>query len=505
MNWLEAFWKKLTAPPPSAARKTYTSSSTPMPAAGETPPGSPGQTPITGIKTKWNYDPGDEHNPAANFTPRAHQALALASKEAERFHHNFIGTEHLLLGLMKLGQGVAVNVLMKMGLDPEIVRAEVEKQVGTGPDQKIIGNIPYTPRVRKVLALAAKEAKALNHTYVGTEHLLLGLLREGDGVAARVLQNLGIDTEKARQAILKELDPNFGGSSALRELAETSASTASQAALDRSELPRDRFTPRVRRTFTLALEEAEQRKQAFVETEHVLLGLLRMGQGVAAHVLIKIGVNAEIVADRIEDGPAPGAHTNEPPLFSPLVKEVLVFAAEEARTLEHTYIGTEHILLGLLRQPHGGASRILKELYVDPAALRKQVLLAFEVKKVEPAAAQTGDKAVPPSEKDTEMYAKKTSPEQNLGSASASVPLRPAREAVDIGKRYDVYCVEHEKIVIHRNVGFKATQSLLPRSEEDRAADFVELEQADGQCVFVSKSSIIRFCAPGVKPEIENL
>ncbi len=144
-----------------------------------------------------------------NFTPRAQQVLALARKEADRFNHNFVGTEHLLLGLIKLGQGVAVNVLQKMGLDLETVRMEVEKQVGTGPDQKMMGNIPYTPRVKKVLALASKEAKALNHTYVGTEHILLGLLREGDGVAARVLKNLDVDIEQTRQEILKELDPNF--------------------------------------------------------------------------------------------------------------------------------------------------------------------------------------------------------------------------------------------------------------------------------------------------------
>ena len=145
----------------------------------------------------------------SNFTPRAQQVLAMARKEADRFNHNFVGTEHLFLGLIKLGQGVAVNVLQKMGLDLETVRMEVEKQVGTGPDQKMIGNIPYTPRVKKVLALASKEAKALNHTYVGTEHILLGLLREGDGVAARVLKNLDVDIEQTRQEILKELDPNF--------------------------------------------------------------------------------------------------------------------------------------------------------------------------------------------------------------------------------------------------------------------------------------------------------
>lgn len=147
----------------------------------------------------------------SNFTPRAQQVLALARKEADRFNHNFVGTEHLLLGLIKLGQGVAVNVLQKMGLDLETVRLEVEKQVGTGPDQKQAGNIPYTPRVKKVLNLASKEAKALAHTYVGTEHVLLGLLREGEGVAARVLKNLDVDIEQTRQEILRELDPNFIG------------------------------------------------------------------------------------------------------------------------------------------------------------------------------------------------------------------------------------------------------------------------------------------------------
>lgn len=149
--------------------------------------------------------------PMNNFTPRAQQVLALARKEADRFHHNYVGTEHLLLGLINLGQGVAVNVLQKMGLDLDTVRNAVEKQVGKGPAAKPSGNISYTPRVKKVLALAGKEAKALNHSYVGTEHILLGLLREGDGVAARVLKSLDVDIERCRDEILSELDPNFAG------------------------------------------------------------------------------------------------------------------------------------------------------------------------------------------------------------------------------------------------------------------------------------------------------
>lgn len=148
--------------------------------------------------------------PLNNFTPRSQQVLALARKEAARFHHNYVGTEHLLLGLIKLGQGVAVNVLQKMGLDLETVRRAVEKQVGSGVETHISAvNIPFTPRVKKVLNLAAKEARALNHSYIGTEHILLGLLREGEGVAARVLKSLDVDIGRCRNEILAELDPNF--------------------------------------------------------------------------------------------------------------------------------------------------------------------------------------------------------------------------------------------------------------------------------------------------------
>ncbi len=145
-----------------------------------------------------------------SFTPRAQQVLVLARKEADRLNHHFVGTEHLLLGLISLGQGVAVNVLLKLGLDLESVRAAVRKEVGVAPDQKIIGNVPFTPRVKKVLALAAKEAKALHHTYIGTEHILLGLLQEDEGLAARALKTFGVNPETTRQEILKELDPNFG-------------------------------------------------------------------------------------------------------------------------------------------------------------------------------------------------------------------------------------------------------------------------------------------------------
>jgi len=144
-----------------------------------------------------------------NFTPRVQQVLQLARKEAERFNHQYVGTEHLLLGLIALGEGEAVNVLQKMGVDLETLRLEVEKAVGQGQDTQTIGSLPMTPRAKKVLALAAAEAGELNHQYVGTEHILLGLLREDEGVAARVLKNLNVDLNRTRVEVLKSLDPDY--------------------------------------------------------------------------------------------------------------------------------------------------------------------------------------------------------------------------------------------------------------------------------------------------------
>ncbi len=286
MNWFKSLWKRLTARPPGVPQESF----------------------------------GAEH--IGTLTPRAQQVLMLARKEADKLNHNFVGTEHLLLGLIKLGQGVAVNVLGKMGLDFETVRTEVKKQVGTGPDQESSGNVPYTPRVKKVLALATKEARALNHTYVGTEHILLGLLVEGDGVAGRVLKNLGLDIVKTRQEILKELDPNF--------LPAADATGASPSTTS----------------------------------------------------------------------PAPSKSTAPLRVVSP--------------------------------QPQG--------------------------------------------------------------------------EAVDLSKRYDVQCTDWSQgVAVYRNVRFKGIKHLFPKSQYDALSGYLELEQGDGQTIFVSRSSIIRFCEHGVTPDPESV
>lgn len=140
------------------------------------------------------------------FTNRAKQVIKLAKKEAQRLNHNYLGTEHVLLGLLKLGQGVAVNVLRNLNIDFETVRGEVEKLVGFGPEIQVYGDPALTGKVKKVFEYANEEAANLNHNYVGTEHLLLGLLRQTDGVAAQVLENLNVNLKEVRKEVLKELE-----------------------------------------------------------------------------------------------------------------------------------------------------------------------------------------------------------------------------------------------------------------------------------------------------------
>ncbi len=139
------------------------------------------------------------------FTERARKVIILAKEEARRFNHDYIGTEHVLLGLVREGEGVAAAVLQNMGTSLDIIRLEVEKLVHPGPTTQILGDIPFTPRAKKVLEIAAEEARSLGHNYIGTEHILLGLIREGEGVASQVLLNLNLDLDLVRNQVMSFL------------------------------------------------------------------------------------------------------------------------------------------------------------------------------------------------------------------------------------------------------------------------------------------------------------
>lgn len=174
------------------------------------------------------------------FTDRARKVMQLANQEAQRFNHEYIGTEHILLGLVKEGSGVAANVLKNLDVDLRKIRLEVEKIVQSGPDMVTMGKLPQTPRAKKVIEYAIEEARNLNHNYVGTEHLLLGLLREQEGVAAQVLMNLGLKLEDVREEVLNLLGHNMesgestggGGGGGGNERTSNKASKSKTPALD---------------------------------------------------------------------------------------------------------------------------------------------------------------------------------------------------------------------------------------------------------------------------------
>lgn len=179
------------------------------------------------------------------FTNRAKQVIKLAKKEAQRLNHNYLGTEHVLLGLLKLGQGIAVNVLRNLNIDYETVLGEVERLVGFGPEIQVYGDPALTGKVKKVFEFSNEEASSLNHNYVGTEHLLLALLRQTDGVAAQILENLNINLKEVRKEVLKELEtfnlqlPPMGisSSSSAPRSSEKSSGTSSSSMSSTDKMP----------------------------------------------------------------------------------------------------------------------------------------------------------------------------------------------------------------------------------------------------------------------------
>ena len=173
------------------------------------------------------------------FTERARKVIILAKEEARRFNHDYIGTEHILLGLIREGEGVAASVLEKMGLSLENIRLEIEKLVQPGPATQIIGDIPFTPRAKKALELAAEEARSLGHNYIGTEHILLGLIREGEGIASQVLLNLGLDLNRVRNEVLELLGSTLPGFGPAGQQAKTKTPALDAFGRDLTELAKE--------------------------------------------------------------------------------------------------------------------------------------------------------------------------------------------------------------------------------------------------------------------------
>jgi ATP-dependent Clp protease ATP-binding subunit ClpA len=357
------------------------------------------------------------------FTERARKVLSLAQEEAQRFQHNYIGTEHLLLGLVREGEGVAAKVLSNLGVELNKVRSSVEFIIGRG-DQIVLGEIGLTPRAKKVIELAVDEARRLNHHYIGTEHLLLGLVREGEGIAAGVLQSLGVSLEKVRTQTIQVLgltdvankmqEPRAGSIPQLMlELLKEaqnvlkSVMKEKEQALQQKEYehaaelgkrekklrdsisklekfwhlqPRftqehymqseieiveddslDIFTVQLLRVLSRSQEEAQYFKHNYIGTEHLLLALIQESNGVAAKVLGSLEIDTNEVRETIEGIIDSGDRMLSDEIgFTPRAKRVIELAKVKARSMNHHYVGIEHLLLGLVLEGEGIAAGVLE-------------------------------------------------------------------------------------------------------------------------------------------------
>ena len=309
------------------------------------------------------------------FTERARRIILLGQEEAGKMGSGHVGTEHLLIGLVREEGGTAARILQAMGVTLAAVRREVEAEVQPSADP-VSSEPKLTPKAKRVLELAADEARRMRHNYIGTEHLLLGLLREKNGIAATVLRRLGLNLEKARSQVLVYLGPDAPGQTpvppAERGL-EKSKEADSEEAL--SGIRWQRFTERARRIILLGQEEAGKMSSRHVGTEHLLLGLVRENEGVAAQILQSMGVTLGAVRREIEAEIQPSTDpVSAEPILTPKARRVLELAADEARRMGHNYIGTEHLLLALLREKDGLAATVLRRLGLDLEKTRHQVM-----------------------------------------------------------------------------------------------------------------------------------
>jgi ATP-dependent Clp protease ATP-binding subunit ClpA len=301
------------------------------------------------------------------FTERARKVLSLAQEEAQRFNHNYIGTEHLLLGLVREGDGVAAKVLTDLGVELNQVRNAVEHIIGRG-DRIVLGEVGLTPRAKKVVELAVDEARRLNHHYIGTEHLLLGLIREGEGIAAGVLESLGANLEKVRRTTIEVLSQAGPGFASRRE--EASFSGESRPRPDFG-----RFTERARLAIRTAIVEAREREQAEVNTGHMLLALIQEDESLAALALQQCGVNLGAAQREVEQNIGARKPASEQPAGNLVgldahMLRMVALSADEARQMGDLYVGTEHLLLGLIREGDGLGAQVLLTLGANLSQLR---------------------------------------------------------------------------------------------------------------------------------------
>jgi len=281
-----------------------------------------------------------------NFTERVRNVLGMAREEAARLHHEYVGTEHILLGVIREGEGVAATMLQNLGVEMDEVKRLIEEAVKRGRPALTTGpDLPYTSRAKKVLELAMDEAREAGHSYVGTEHLLLGLLREKKGIAAQLLVHVGVTTENARDEMLRILgtETEPGG----RRIRQASGEVVFRRVTE----PLPRFIERLRTVLADAHKVAADRSVTEVTPAHLAIALLEHGEGMANAALDRLGLDRGAAILALNDLTPVGTAEITPETIMGLdaagiaVLQAMDVAQHQSRA---QFAGTQHLLIGLL-------------------------------------------------------------------------------------------------------------------------------------------------------------
>jgi ATP-dependent Clp protease ATP-binding subunit ClpA len=296
--------------------------------------------------------------PFDRFNDRAKRVLALAQDESIRFNHNYIGVEHLLLGLIREGEGVAARTLNSLGVELTRARTSVEFIIGRGDSTTSPSEITLSPRTKRVIELAIDEARKLGHSHVGTVHLLLGIVREGEGVASGVLGSLGVSLEMIRHQVIVTLGqqrPDAAAASA----GVSSAAGASTIAFSRATPFGDRLDAAGQKALARAYWEAGRANEIEVAAHHLLLGLIANEEPWMEKILGDLGINPSGLAALI-DAAAPRRDGRRPGLLleSPTLAEVLARAASIAAERNRAFIRPEYLLLAIASSAGVGAAAL---------------------------------------------------------------------------------------------------------------------------------------------------
>jgi ATP-dependent Clp protease ATP-binding subunit ClpA len=300
------------------------------------------------------------------FTDRAKKVMNLARQQAQRFNHEYLAPEHMLLGILDLGEGLAIQALGKMSIDPDRIQGAVESMLVKGPSNAPMRQLPFTPRAKKVLELTMEEAGNLGHNYIGTEHVLLGLIKEDESIPAQVLLELGVSLKRTRATVLEVL----ASETSSRENLLVSG-PAAMVAPSRVDVPFAHFSDRLKRVWDRAQQAARSGGFSLVSSEHLFAAMMTDSKGVAADVLRmndtdRAGILTQLghIVKSIDTG-APQL----PIAMEPALARAIVVAFEEAAGTKSNQIGTGHVLIALLQQ-EGPTARILRSAGLELESAR---------------------------------------------------------------------------------------------------------------------------------------